>query len=223
MNEQQELKRLLEIIERLLGPGGCPWDREQTLHSLRSNIVEESCELVEAIDLNDSQHIKEELGDLCFVALFLCKIAEKEQHCTAAEAIYDISEKLVRRHPHVFGDVQINDSKAVVKQWNEIKSKEKGKSHRKSALDGIPKQLPALARAQKIAKKVRKANFEIVKEKISLSNIKDEASLGQLLLQIAALADEAGLDAEHALRKALTHTEKQFRAFEGERLGKHMN
>jgi tetrapyrrole methylase family protein/MazG family protein len=217
MNEINELKQLIEIIDRLLAPGGCPWDREQTLMSLRTNLLEETTEVIEAIDLNDSHHIEEELGDLCFNVLFLCRIAEKEKHSNMTKVLQGISEKLIRRHPHVFGDAQIDSSDAVIKQWNEIKQKEKGKEHRKSALDGIPKQLPALARAQKIIKKMHKEEFKFPKKERSLKDIHDESSLGELLMSIVAEASSKGLDAEHALRKALTHSEKEFRTFEAHR------
>lgn len=216
MNEIDEFKHLIDIIDRLLGPGGCPWDREQTLRSLRSDLIEEASEVVEAIDLNESHHIQEELGDLLFVTLFLCRIAEKEKHCNMTDALRDINEKLIRRHPHVFGDVKIDNSAAVLEQWGEIKRKEKGKAHRKSAVDGIPKQLPALARSQKMLKKMRKANYFRQATLISSDLFEDESSLGEVLLDIAGLAAEKGINAEHALRKALTGSEKQFRAFEKE-------
>lgn len=212
MNEVEELKRLIEIIDLLLAPKGCPWDREQTLATLRSTLIEEACEVVEAIDLNDSKHIEEELGDLYFNVLFLCRVAEKEKHTNMAKVLHGISEKLVRRHPHVFGDVKIEDSDAVIKQWNEIKQKEKGKEHRKSVLDGIPKNLPALARAQKVLKKMHKMNF--YKAKQQLPYFQDESSLGDLLMDIVSNASEKGIDAEHALRKALSHSEKAFRTVE---------
>lgn len=100
----REFDELIEIIDRLLGPDGCPWDKEQTLQSLRSSVLEEVCEVIEAIDLNDNAHIKEELGDLFFNTIFLCKIAEKEKRFTVTEILKELNEKLIRRHPHVFGE-----------------------------------------------------------------------------------------------------------------------
>lgn len=210
----KELNRLIDITDKLLGPQGCPWDREQTLKSLRPCIIEEACELLEAIDLNDPQFIHEELGDFFFVAFFLCKVAEKEKQCDISSVLQELNDKLVRRHPHVFGNTQANTSEAVLEQWAEIKKKEKGKSHRKSSLDSIPKELPGLARAQKVYKKMREAKYPNSLKKHTDNIFENENTLGEFLIDIAAQAHEKGLDAEHALRQALTHKEKSFRAFE---------
>jgi uncharacterized protein YabN with tetrapyrrole methylase and pyrophosphatase domain len=210
-------KQLLETITHLLGPQGCPWDQVQTMSSIRSNIIEEGSELVEAIDLNDNAHIQEELGDLFFVILFLCKLAEKEGRSTLNDVLHDANQKLVRRHPHVFGDAIIDSIAAHEKQWNEIKQQEKGKDLRTSSLDGIPKDLPSLARTQKVHKRMVEANFPEVpigpKDVPSLS-FETEEELGRVLYAIAASAQEKGLNAEHALRKTLAPLEKAFRAFE---------
>lgn len=224
----QEFDQLVGIIERLMAPDGCPWDREQTMKSIRSNILEEAAELIDAIDSEDNTHICEELGDVFFVLVFLCKLAEKEQRCTMIEALQEANAKLVRRHPHVFGDVEIKDSEAVLKQWAEIKQQEKGKAERTSVLDGIPHALPSLARAQKISKKIRKTefaeSFQPVGESCSHSQGKSsmsgksvfesEAQLGKHLLEIVWTAQEKGLDAEQALRQALVQQESAFRAVE---------
>jgi len=209
----KEYEELNTIVDRLLGPGGCPWDREQTMKSIRSNIIEESAELVEAIDTEDNAHIREELGDIFFLAIFFCKLAEKEGRCTTKEVLQEINEKLIRRHPHVFGEAKIADSDAALKQWGEIKQTEKSKAHRKSALDSIPKGLPALARAQKVHKKLHDANYPDI-PKIKEEQIKDEESLGKALFRLVAQAQEKGLDAEHALRKILVSLESQFRKHE---------
>lgn len=214
MTIMKELNRLIEITDQLLGPQGCPWDREQTLKSLRPCIIEEACELIEAIDLNDQHQIQEELGDFFFVAFFLCKIAEKEKHCELSSVLKELNDKLVRRHPHVFGNTQAADTDAVLKQWTEIKQKEKNKTHRKSSLDSIPKDLPGLARAQKVYKKMRDAKFPQTIKKHDDVLFDNENSLGEFLLDIVAQAHEKGLDAEHALRQALTHKERDFRTFE---------
>lgn len=209
----KEFEDLMKIIDRLLGPGGCPWDREQTLQSLRSTVLEEVCEVIEAIDLNDNEHIKEELGDLFFNVVFLCKIAEKEQRFTIAEVLKELNEKLIRRHPHVFSEgKKINTVDELYEQWDQIKKEEKGKDNRKSVLDGISKHLPALARAQKVMKRIKKRGYQF--SKIENSDITDEKELGEHLLFLTSLAQEKGLDAEHALRKALAHLEKKFKQFE---------
>jgi len=197
--------QVLETTERLLGPGGCPWDQEQTMKSTRPCIIEEACELVEALDSEDNSHIQEELGDLFFVVLFLCKLAEKEHRCTLNDVLNHLNEKLVRRHPHVFGDVKIEDSEGVLRIWGEIKNKEKGKTQRKSILDGIPKGLPALSRAQKVLKKIGKTDLT------ENHTFNDEDSLGHALLALVGEAQSKNLDAEHALRKVLGNLESRFR------------
>lgn len=221
----QEFDHLEEIIVRLLAPDGCPWDREQTMKSIRANVLEEAAELLDAIDSEDNAHIREELGDLFFVLVFMGKLAEKEQRCTLSEALQEASAKLVRRHPHVFGDVEIKDSEAVMKQWAEIKQQEKGKSQRTSVLDGIPRALPSLSRAQKVHKKIRKSGVALA-EGYQAGNggggvssafaFENELELGRLLSDIACVAQEKGLDAEQALRQTLVLQERDFRAKEAE-------
>ncbi|MBA3958633.1 MAG: MazG family protein [Parachlamydiaceae bacterium] len=211
MNEFQDL---IKTTETLLGPNGCPWDREQTMKSTRPCIVEEASELVEAIDSENNQHIQEELGDLFFVVLFLCKLAEKEKRCTLHDVLKDLNDKLIRRHPHVFGDAKkIETVDELLAQWNEIKKKEKGNQHRKSALDGVPKGLPALARAQKVHKKLYDANYAVPLKNHS-NPFESEEALGNALWDLVAKAQEMGIDAEHALRTTLVQIEGRFRETE---------
>lgn len=211
----KEFDELLEIIERLLGPGGCPWDQEQTLKSLRSSLLEETCEVLEAIDLEDNAHIKEELGDLLFNAAFLSRIGEKEKRFLVKEVIQEINQKLIRRHPHVFGEgTKINNVEELHKQWDTLKKHEKGKDVRTSALDGIPKNFPGLARAQKCLKKMRKVGYNPFLQSLSRKDIENEKDLGKYLLYLVELAEEKGLDAEHALRAELAHVEKEFLDYE---------
>lgn len=211
----KELDELIKIIDRLLGPNGCPWDRVQTLHSLRSSVLEEVCEVIEAIDLDDNAHIKEELGDLFFNVIFICKIAEKEKRFTLHEILKELNEKLIRRHPHVFGEgKKINTVDELYEQWDKIKKSEKGKEIRKSALDGISKHLPALARAQKSLQRMKKSNYHAVFPKIEHITLKDEQELGRHLLSLVSQAQQYGLNAEHALRKALAQLEKDFLQYE---------
>lgn len=211
----REFDELIEIIDRLLGPGGCPWDQEQTLQSLRSTVLEEVCEVIEAIDLDDNMHIQEELGDLFFNAVFLSKIAEKEKRFPIQAVIKELNEKLIRRHPHVFGEgKKIDTVEELYDQWDKIKKEEKGKDKRKSALDGISKHLPSLARAQKSLKKMKKAGYLPNLNSSENSSFLDEKELGSHLLALVADAQAKGLDAEHALRKALTLLEKNFLDFE---------
>lgn len=212
-------QKLLDIIDSLLGPNGCPWDREQTMKSIRSDLIEESCELVDAIDSEDNAHIEEELGDVLFVVTFMAKLAEKEKRCNIEDALENICEKLIRRHPHVFGDTVVENSSGVVKQWNEIKSTEKGKEHRKSVLDGIPNGLPALHKAKKFCKKLKDSGFAGLPEvkeqnELPIFDFDNEKDLGNVLFSIVAKAQSMGLDAEQALRQTLVDIELSYRAFE---------
>lgn len=204
----EEFKRLTDILDRLLGPGGCPWDQEQTMESLRCTVLEETCELIEAIDLDDNAHIKEELGDLFLNAVFLCKLAEKEKRFPMNDVLHDLNEKLVRRHPHVFGDAKAENVEDVLDQWTAIK-KQEIKDY-ESVLDTLPKGLPSLARAKKAIKRMRKDGFDVSEE--GAPAFESEEELGDLLLKIAAKAGD--IDPEIALRKKLTHLEHQFRSFE---------
>jgi tetrapyrrole methylase family protein/MazG family protein len=205
----EEFQILLNTLKRLIGPGGCPWDHEQTLQSLRHTLVEETFEVVEAIDLDDNRSIKEELGDLLFNAFFLCIVAEKEQRFTFQEALQAIISKLIHRHPHVFGDTSLKTSEEVVQQWEAIKKEEK-KTERKSALDGIPKDLPALARGQKMAKKLAGKLFSASKG----PEMSAEDKAGEFLWEIVQTLSQQGIQAEHALRKRLSQIETEFRAWE---------
>jgi len=211
----KEFDQLIKTTEHLMGPDGCPWDREQTLMSLRESVLEETCELIEAVDLDDNEHIKEELGDLLFNVVFFCKVGEKEGRFQTTEVVSHLTEKLIRRHPHVFGEAKVDGIDGLWKQWNAIKAQEKGKTDRESILDGIPKGLPALALAQKMLKKIckNKGDFEQLPKACELE-FKDEEALGGFLLGLVRKAQETGLDAEQALRKSLAELEASFRQTE---------
>jgi len=137
------LQELVDIMARLRAPDGCPWDREQTHASLKEYLVEESAELFDAIDDGDDANMVEELGDILLQVDFHCQIADEEGRFDMQEAAQIVSEKLIRRHPHVFGDSDVSDADGVLKQWEAIKKEEKGES-RKSVLSGVPRHLPAL-------------------------------------------------------------------------------
>ena len=189
-----ELNKLVGIIDTLLGPEGCPWDKKQTLRGMRQQVIEEAYELVEAIDLDNNAHIVEEIGDLFLDLVLTARIAEKEGKGSMQHILEQINEKLIRRHPHVFGDADVKDADAVLKQWNEIKAKEK--PSRKKILDGVPKDLPALARAQKVIDKLDISDDDQI--------FHDEQELGEALLKIVAAAKRSNLDAESALRKSVS-------------------
>lgn len=205
-----EFKSLICILDQLLAPNGCPWDREQTMQSMRHLLVEETFEVIEAIDLNDNRQMEEELGDLLFNVIFLCKLAEKEGRFTLKDALKHIAAKLIRRHPHVFGEGQLENSEEVLKQWEQIKQTEK-KDERHSALDGIPKDLPALARAHKVAKKLKKLNFI---SQVNTEIFSKEEQAGESLWNSVQETSQQGIQAEQALRKRLTQIEFEFRQWE---------
>jgi MazG family protein len=207
-----EFKSLIVTIERLLAPDGCPWDREQTVQSMRPSLVEETYEVIEAIDLDNDRQLEEELGDLLFNVVFLCKLAEKEQRFTLEDVLKHIVTKLVRRHPHIFGEAKLKTSEEVLKQWESIKQTEKKEQPLHSSLDGIPKDLPALAKAQKIAKKLASKHY-LPTETISNSLSPEEQAGESLWASVQQLAEQ-GIQAEQALCKRLAKIEAEFRAWE---------
>ncbi len=187
---------LLQVADVLQGPNGCPWDKKQTFTSLQPYVLEEAHELLEAVDENDDQKIQEELGDLLYTILFYGKIAEKSKRFTIWDVIEQVKEKLIRRHPHVFGNVKVDSVQDVIKTWEKVKKEENKKKGRKHFLEGIPKTLPLLARAQKVLSKIKRTEVLQQKEKI-----------GERLLALVAEAEEAGVDAETELRRALSKLE----------------
>lgn len=164
MNNKQEavnsFSKLYETIVKLRSPEGCPWDREQNLISLRANLIEEAYECVDAINENDFSHIEEELGDVFLVSSMLGIIAEEEDSLSIAAALDKTVEKLIRRHPHVFGDAEASTAEAVITQWNDIKENQEGRRKKDSVLDKISKALPVQERAYRIQKAAAKAGFD---------------------------------------------------------------
>src|ERR1039457_3439710 len=156
---QTSFEKLVTIMRRLRGPGGCPWDAEQTHESLTRYLLEETYEVIEAIEEHTTEHLKEELGDLLLQPVFHAAIAEENGSFTIEDVIQGLNDKLIRRHPHVFGDMLITDSAAQVENWEQIKKIEKG-VQRSSALSGVPQHLPALLKAQKISEKESRVGFD---------------------------------------------------------------
>jgi MazG family protein len=223
------LRRLREIVSRLRGPGGCPWDREQTHESLRTHLIEEAYEVVESIERGDHTHLREELGDLLLQIFLHSEIAAETGRFTVDDVARGISEKLVRRHPHVFGDVELATSDAVLKQWDQIKREEKGGSG--SVLEDISHALPSLMFAEKAQKRVARVGFDwndlagvIEKLDEELREIKAvaasgekprlECEIGDLIFSAVNLARKAGLDAELVLRKATKRFIDRFQQLE---------
>lgn len=151
---------LVKLMSRLRDEGGCPWDREQTHESLKPYLIEETYEVIDAIDSGDDDKLKEELGDLFYQIIFHAQIAEENNGFDMHDVLKLGLEKMTRRHPHVFGNSTAKDSNDVLKQWDEIKRSEKGNEERKYVVDGLPKHLPALQKAQKVQKKVSKVGFD---------------------------------------------------------------
>lgn len=184
----QQLARLRAIMHRLRAPGGCPWDAEQTHESIIPNLIEETYETVDTIQRGDIEHLKEELGDLLLQVVFHSEIAENAGKFNLDDVARGISEKLVRRHPHVFENSEILTTDGVLQQWEEIKRSEKGNQD-KLYLDGVGKGLPGLLRASKLQKKAAKVGFDWPVEIGVLAKIREE------LLELQAAVDEQDLEA----------------------------
>lgn len=228
-----EFQKLVDIMARLRGPGGCPWDREQTLESLRPFVLEETYEVLDAIDRGDHEDLRGEIGDHLFEGVFLAQIETDEGRFTVADSLHHVTEKLVRRHPHVFGDTAgIDTPRRVVEQWEQIKAREGSEARRKQTLlSGIPNAMPALARANEIGTRVAAVGFDWAKTEDVVAKIEEEVAelreaattetreraeeeMGDLLFSIANLARKMGIDPESALRKANEKFTARFSALE---------
>jgi len=196
-----EVERLAQIAERLRGPDGCPWDREQTHVSLRPLLLEETYEVIAALDEGDLEHLREELGDLLFHVVLHAQLASEEGAFDLEAVARSANEKLVRRHPHVFEGVAIAGD--LLEQWERIKREERAAAGKPEAsiLDGLPKDLPSLYAAERALERAARVGIEPQRVDVPL-DIDDADGLGAMLFDLAALAREKGLDAEGALRQA---------------------
>lgn len=234
MNTTYTFDQLIAIMRKLRAPGGCPWDAEQTHESLTRYLIEETYEVIEAIDEKSPQHLKEELGDLLLQPVFHAAIAEESGGFTINDIITTLCAKLIRRHPHVFGDLEIKDSTAQIENWEKIKKLEKG-DERPSALSGVPDHLPALMKAHKIGEKASRVGFDwehsdqvfakVMEELHEFEEAWDggdparmEDELGDLLFAIANLGRFLNLNPEEALRKTINRFQKRFSYVEAELL-----
>lgn len=236
MKSTPAINSLLTVMAKLRSPEGCPWDREQDHMSLRTHAVEEVYELMDAIEAGDDVEMAEELGDLLLQVVFHCQLANERGAFDFEAVARRITDKLIRRHPHVFGDVKVKDVAEVWANWEQIKTAEKhGTKHaRPSALDGIPKHLPALARAEKLVKKARKAKLlpdapvAAAVRRRKATHAKNSASsprplptsrrqLGEELFALAALAQAKGWSAEELLRSEVKRRERALRNQEAKR------
>ena len=216
------IDELCQTIARLRAPGGCPWDIEQTHQSLTRCLVDEVSELLETIDCLDMPHMREELGDVLIQVIFHARIAE-ENHCfNFDDVVREVNEKLIRRHPHVFGNSKADNTEQVLRQWDQIKAMEKKNNQKKPGLfKSLPPRLPALMFAEAVWKQIEKkklnslANVPEIADELTINNKAvdlSEETLGRQLFELAAAAYRKGLDPESALRKhsskVMTHVEK---------------
>lgn len=208
------INELLSVMARLRSPTGCPWDREQDHRTLRFHAVEEVYELMDAIEAGDDHEMAEELGDLLLQVVFHCQLAQERGAFNFEEVCRRIVEKLIRRHPHVFGDSKAKTVDAVWAQWEQIKKAEKQgtRHHRPSVLDGIPKHLPALLRAEKLSKKARKAKLLAVTN--GRAKWQNKAVVAKQLFDLAEYAQRHGWSAEELLRSETQKRERAFRRAE---------
>ena len=205
---------LLAVMARLRSPTGCPWDREQDHLSLRFHAVEEVYELMDAIEAGDDHEMAEELGDLLLQVIFHCQLAGERGAFNFEEVSRRIVEKLIRRHPHVFGDSNAKTVDAVWAQWEQIKKAEKkGTKHeRPSALDGLPKHLPALLRAEKLVKKARKA--KLLADANGKPKARAKGEIASQLFELTQFAQSKGWSAEELLRAETRKREQKLRKAE---------
>ena len=232
---QDAIERLLSIMERLRGPDGCPWDREQTLRSLRPYVLEETYEVLEAIDADDPREHCEELGDLLLQIVFQAQLTKEEGKFDFADVANAISDKLVSRHPHVFGDATAKDADAVLRQWAALKREEKKAKGRggDSVLEGVPREMPALARADRLTEKASRIGFDWPDAAGARAKVAEELAevdeaiasgdadaieheLGDLLFAAANLARKLDLHPEEALRAAVGRFVARFTHIEQE-------
>lgn len=227
--EYKNLEELINVVKKLRSPEGCQWDREQTHTSLRPNMIEEAYEAVDAINENDMAHLKEELGDVLLQVVLHSQIASEEGAFNLDDVAKELKDKLIHRHPHVFGNAKVNSTQEILEAWDRLKAEEK--TNRKSAMDGISKSQSALMTAQKISKKAVKTGFEWPNEESlyecifsEFDEFKEaekendkthmEEELGDILFAVVNLARWNKIDAEQALITSNTKFERRFRKME---------
>ncbi|MSO63763.1 MAG: MazG family protein [Candidatus Planktophila sp.] len=209
-----QLQRLVEVMDQLRSPGGCPWDAEQTHESLLKYLLEESYEFVDAVHSGNRRDMREELGDVLLQVYFHARIAQddREDPFSIEDVAQSIADKLIRRHPHVFAGLQVTGSEEVIQNWEEIKKEEKGRT---SALDGVAMSQPALALIQKLLYRASQYGVDVeLPIAADLDSKADESAVGQGLLAIITWAHANGIDAESALRKQALLLSQQISASE---------
>ena len=228
---EYKFEDLVKIVKILRAPGGCPWDREQDHKSIRMNVLEEAYEVMEAIDADDAAMLKEELGDLLFQAVFHCQIETERGRFEFNDICDDVTKKMIYRHPHVFGDVKVDNSDDVLKNWDQLKKKSKHQDTVADTLDSVPMVLPALMRGQKVFKRASNAGVELGGTHEALELVKDrldnlelaindkneeltEDKFGELLLSCCNLSRFIKKDCEKALTFAVNKFIMRFRELE---------
>jgi len=227
-------ERLLDLMTRLRGPDGCPWDREQTRTSLKPCLIEEAYEVLEAIESGRSASLEEELGDLLFQVVFHAHLAEELGEFTMADVLARLIDKMVRRHPHVFGNAAIGTAREALAQWEAIKQREADdRGQRRSVLDGVPRALPALLRAQRVQAKAARVNFDWPNARAAWLKVEEEIreaaeaiaagdtrrvgeELGDVLFTLVNVARLSSLDAEDVLHGAIEKFRRRFTDMEAE-------
>src|SRR5947199_5107577 len=227
-------ERLLDVMARLRGPDGCPWDREQTRTSLKPYLIEEAYEVLEAIESGRIDPLQEELGDLLFQVVFHARLAEEQGEFTMADLLRQLIDKMVRRHPHVFGDASVGTANEALAQWEAIKQREADeRGQPRSVLDGVPRALPSLLRAQRVQSKAARVNFDWPDARAAWLKVEEEIreaaealasgdtrrireELGDALFSLVNVARLSDLDADDALHGAIEKFRRRFTNMEAE-------
>ena len=224
-------QKLIKVMERLRSDRGCPWDREQTRETLKPFLIEETYEVIEAIDKKDPENLKEELGDLLFQVVFHAQIAKERGEFDIEEVLNALTDKMVRRHPHVFGKDRAGTAQQVLARWEKLKNQEEKNRKRKSVLDGVPKHLPSLLRANQLQGRAARVGFDWPNVRPVWKKIREElrelqesirqddpesieAEFGDLLFSLVNLSRYLKIDSEGALRKANRRFSKRFQFME---------
>jgi MazG family protein len=224
LQDGRTVARLVAVMRRLLAPDGCPWDREQSFESLRKYVLEEACEVIDAIDSGDRKGLREELGDLLLQVVFQAELARREGAFAIDDVVSGIVDKLVTRHPHVFGNLDAKTADDVLRNWEKLKAQEK---KGRGILGGVPRSMPALTRAQRIGEKVARVGFDWEDAKGSRAKVSEEFreldeaigkrdkdaiedELGDVLFALVNLARHVDVDAEGALRRTIDKFTRRF-------------
>jgi len=231
MSAAEAFAELVRIMERLRGPGGCPWDREQTRESIKPYLIEEAYEVAEAIEDHNIDDLKAELGDLLLQIVFHAEMAREEGLFTVEDVVRGITEKMIRRHPHVFGDTAVRDSADVLRNWARIKAEERKDSDDRSHVAGVPRAMPALLRAHRLGEKASRVGFDWTNAIEVLAKVREElgelehamahadraaieAELGDLLFALTSLGRHLDLQSEDALQRTSDRFIRRFRYIE---------